>query len=160
MEALTAQGKFREDLYYRLNVVPIRVPPLRERRDDIPLLAQHFMRQAAERHRKEAKTIAGAAMANLCEFPWPGNVRQLRNCVERLLVTVEESTVHVEDLPPEMRATVRPSGVTLDQAVEEAEKAAILAALVQCDQHRERAAHLLEISVRSLHYKMNRYGLQ
>lgn len=160
MDALVNEGRFREDLYYRLNVVPLRVPPLRERRDDIPLLVQHFLRQAQKRHRKDAKQIAGEAMRILCDFPWPGNVRQLRNCMERLVVTVERTTIHAEDLPSEMCTAPRQAVVTMEQATQEAEKAAILAALAHCNQHRERAAGLLEISVRTLHYKMNRYGLQ
>jgi two-component system response regulator AtoC len=160
VDALVSEGNFREDLFYRLSVVPLRVPPLRERRDDIPLFVQHFLRQAQERHRKDAKQVAGAAMKVLCEFPWPGNVRQLRNCMERLVVTVEGPTIHAENLPEEMRAAPSQAVVTLEQAVQEAEKAAILAALAQCNQHRERAAHILDISVRTLHYKMNRYGLQ
>ncbi len=160
MEALVKQGLFREDLYYRLNVVPLRVPPLRERRDDIPLLVQHLQKQAEERHHKETKQVAGAAMRVLCDFPWPGNVRQLRNCMERLVVTVEGSTIHADDLPEEMHAQPRQGIVTLEQASQQAEKDAILAALAQCNQHREHAASLLDISVRTLHYKMNRYGLQ
>jgi two-component system NtrC family response regulator len=160
MDALVKEDRFREDLYYRLNVVPLHVPPLRERRDDIPLLVHYLQRQAEERHRRETKQVAGAAMRVLCDFPWPGNVRQLRNCMERLVVTVEGSTIHAEDLPEEMRAAPRLAAVTLEQANLQAEKAAILAALAQCNQHRERAAALLDISVRTLHYKMNRYGLQ
>lgn len=159
-DILVAEGRFREDLYYRLNVVPLRVPPLRERRDDIPLLVPHFLRQAQERHRKDDRQVAGAAMRVLCDYSWPGNVRQLRNCMERLVVTVEATTIHVEDLPGEMRTAPGGAVITLDQAVAEAEKAAILAALAQCNQHREKAAGLLDISVRTLHYKMNRHGLQ
>jgi two-component system response regulator AtoC len=159
-DALVSEGRFREDLYYRLNVVPLRVPPLRERRDDVPLLVQHFLRQAQDRHRKDAKQVASEAMRVLCDYPWPGNVRQLRNCMERLVVTVESSTIHAEDLPEEMRTAPRQAVWTLEQATQEAEKAAILAALAQCNQHRERTASLLAISVRTLHYKMNRYGLQ
>jgi two-component system response regulator AtoC len=159
-DALVSEGRFREDLYYRLNVVPLRVPPLRERRDDVPLLVQHFLRQAQDRHRKDAKQVTSEAMRVLCDYPWPGNVRQLRNCMERLVVTVEGSTIHAEDLPEEMRAAPRQAVWTLEQATQEAEKAAILAALAQCHQHRERTASLLAISVRTLHYKMNRYGLQ
>jgi two-component system NtrC family response regulator len=160
MEGLISEGKFREDLYYRLNVVPLRVSPLRERRDDIPILVRHFLLQAQERHRKEPKQVAGAAMRILCDYPWPGNVRQLRNCMERLVVTVEGATIHAEDLPEEMRTPPQQGVVTLEAAVQEAEKGAILAALAQCNQHRERAAQLLDISVRTLHYKMNRYALQ
>lgn len=159
-DALVNEGRFRQDLYYRLHVVPLRVPPLRERLDDIPLLVQHFLRQAQDRHRKDAKQVAGQAMRILCDYPWPGNVRQLRNCMERLVVTVEGSTLHAEDLPEEMRTPPRQAVVTLEEATQEAEKTAILAALAQCNQHRERAAALLAVSVRTLHYKMNRYGLQ
>jgi two-component system, NtrC family, response regulator AtoC len=160
LESLVAAGKFREDLYYRLNVVPLRVPPLRERRDDVPLLIQHFLSQAQDRHRKEAKQVAGAAMRVLCDCSWPGNVRQLRNCMERLVVTVDGPTIHAEDLPQEMLSMPRQSAATLEAAVSEVEKAAILAALDECNQHRERAAQLLGISVRTLHYKMNRHALQ
>ncbi|CAN5248312.1 sigma-54 dependent transcriptional regulator [soil metagenome] len=160
LDSLVAEGSFREDLFYRLSVVPLRVPPLRERRNDIPALIQNFLTQAQERHRKEAKQLAGAAMKVLCEFPWPGNVRQLRNCMERLVVTVDGMTIHLEDLPVDLRATPVRDVVTLEQSVQEAEKAAILSALALCDQHRERTAALLNISVRTLHYKMNRYALQ
>jgi len=160
IDALAAEGVFRQDLLYRLNVVPLRLPPLRERRDDIPLLVQHFLGEAEQRHRKEPKQVAGAAMRVLCDYPWPGNVRQLRNCLERLVVTVEGPTIHAEDLPDQMRVLPARKVVTLEEAVQEAEKAAILAALAECNQHREHTANLLGVSVRTLHYKMNRYGLQ
>jgi two-component system NtrC family response regulator len=160
MDELVAEGNFREDLFYRINVVPLRVPPLRERRDDIPVLIEYFLQQSQQRHTREPKQIADAAMRFLCNHPWPGNVRQLRNVIERLVVTVDGPVVHVEDLPGELRAMPRQDAVTLEAAVEEAEKAAILAALAKCNQHRERTAQLLNISVRSLHYKMNRYTLQ
>ena len=175
VDGLVASGKMREDLYYRLNVIPLRVPPLRERRDDIPLLSQHFIRWAQQRHGREPKQVAGAAMRALCEYSWPGNVRQLKNCMERLVVTVEGPTIHLEDLPREMHPTkqtptaeilarhardAQGRGVTLEAAVAEVEKATILAALAQCNHHRERTAQLLGISVRTLHYKMNRHSLQ
>lgn len=160
LEELVAEGKFRSDFYYRINVVPLRVPPLRERHDDIPVLVDHFLQQAQQRHRREPKQIADAAMRFMCQHPWPGNVRQLRNCIERLVVTVDGPVIHVEDLPEELRVTPRHGAGTLEKAVEEAEKGAILAALAKCNQHREHAAKLLDISVRTLHYKMNRYSLQ
>lgn len=159
MDALVEDGAFRGDLYYRLNVVPLVVPALRERRDDIPELVRHFLGQARDRHRRGPGEVAAAAMRVLCDYPWPGNVRQLRNCMERLSVTVEGPVVHAEDLPEELLATPNPGVVTLDHAVRAAERAAIQAALNQCDQHRERAARLLDVSVRTLHYKMNRLGL-
>jgi two-component system NtrC family response regulator len=158
---MVAQGRLRSDLYYRLSVVRLRVPPLRQRRDDIPQLVQHFLEQARIRHHRDAKQVAAAAMPVLCDFPWPGNLRQLRNLIEQLVVTVEEPIIHLEDLPRELLIEPRRDrAATLEAAVQEAERAAILGALVQCNQHRERTAHLLGISVRTLHYKMNRYGLQ
>ncbi|MDR3636334.1 MAG: sigma-54 dependent transcriptional regulator [Isosphaeraceae bacterium] len=176
MEGLVASGKMREDLYYRLNVIPLRVPPLRERRDDVPLLAQHFIRWAQQRHGREPKQVASATMRALCDYSWPGNVRQLKNCMERLVVTVDGPIIHLEDLPSEMQGR-RPSATassspgnlaqtpdqevpTLEAAVAETEKATILAALERSDHHRERTAQLLGVSVRTLHYKMNRYSLQ
>ena len=162
VDELVADGRMRADLYYRLGVVRLRVPPLRERRDDIPELVRHFIEDAALRHHREIRTVAGAAMRVLRDHPWPGNVRQLRNVVERLVVTVEGPTIHVDDLPRELMAEPpRPDDVpTLDAAVAEAERATILAALARCNQHRERTARLLGISVRTLHYKMNRLDLQ
>jgi DNA-binding NtrC family response regulator len=160
VEELVAEGKLRQDLYYRLNVVPLRLPPLRERCDDIPLLVNHFLQQACVRYRREPKTVAGAAMRVLCDYSWPGNIRQLRNHIERLVAIVEGPVIHAGDLPREMQAPPKPGTLNLDAAVQETEKAAILAALAQCDNHRERTAQLLGVSVRTLRYKMNRYSLQ
>jgi two-component system NtrC family response regulator len=158
---LVATGKLRKDLYYRLNIVPLRVPPLRERRDDISLLVEHFLRMAERRLRREPKQVTGAAMRVLLDYAWPGNVRQLRNYMERLAVTVDGPTIRPEDLPQEMRTAPAPrDAMTLEAAVEEAEKAVILAALGRCNYHREHTAQLLGISVRTLHNKLNRYNLQ
>jgi two-component system response regulator AtoC len=178
VEELVARGRLRQDLYYRLNVVPLHVPPLRERRTDIPLLVEHFIEWARDRHRpgEEPKKVAGDAMRLLCDHSWPGNVRQVRNLMERLSVTVDGPTIHADDLPVEIRTPSEsapaaathwppslnpqlspPSVVTLEEAIIEAEKIAIAAALVRCNHHRERAAQLLGISVRTLHYKLSRY---
>jgi DNA-binding NtrC family response regulator len=159
LDDLAAEGRFRQDLYYRINVVPLRIPPLRERRDDIPLLVEHFLQQAQQRHGRESRRVAPAAMRTLCDYAWPGNVRQLRNLMERLVVTVDSPTVHAEDLPLEFRVPPRAGVSTLEEAVQQAEKQAIQAALASCNQHRERTAQLLGVSVRTLHYKMNRYAL-
>ncbi len=159
IESLVKAGEFREDLYYRLNVIPIRTPPLRERREDIPLLTEFFLSQFCQRHRRPLKGLASEATRAMVSYSWPGNIRQLRNFVERLVVTVEGEVVHAEDLPAEMVSSPSTRTGTLTEAVEEAEKNSILAALASCDYHRERTAKLLDISVRSLHYKMSRYGL-
>ena len=160
LDELVAEGKLREDLYYRLSVVPLRIPPLRERREDIPSLVAHFLDRACARQHRERKAFAEAAMRILCEYSWPGNVRQLRSCIERLVAVVGGPVIHADDLPKEMRTPpARPGILNLDAAVQETEKATILAALEQCDQNRERTAQLLGISVRTLQYKMTRYAL-
>ncbi len=160
VDKLVAEGKLREDLYYRLNVVSLRVPPLRERREDIPMLAEFFLARACARHRREPKRIAGAAMKILCDYSWPGNVRQLINSMERLAVMVDDETIHAEDLPAKKTQTPRISlATTLDDAVQEAEKAAILAALETCNRRREPTAKVLGISVRTLQLKMSRLGI-
>ena len=161
VDELVAEGRMRSDLYYRLSVVRLRLPPLRERRDDIPQLIRHFIERAALRHNREIKQVSGPAMRVFRDYAWPGNLRQLRNLMERLVVTVEHPTIHVDDLPADLLAEPpRNAVITLDDAVREAETATILAALAECNQHRERTARLLGVSVRTLHYKMNRYGLQ
>ena len=163
VQQLVDDGGFREDLYYRLNIVPIRVPSLRQRREDIPLLAEHFLGHFCERHRRAEKQLDPDALKILIEAPWPGNVRQLRNVVERLVVTVSDNVIHPSDLPQELlQPSAAPSagGVqTLAEAAEVAEIAAIQAALAANDFHREQTAKELGVSVRTLHYKMSRYNL-
>lgn len=159
IEELIRGGSFREDLYYRLNVVPIRVPPLRARREDIPLLIDHFLAHFCERHRRPLKRLSADAIRALMSNAWPGNIRQLRNLVERLVVTVDNEVIHTEDLPAETRLQAAGKTCTLAEAVEEAERQAILNALASCDYHRERTAKLLDVSVRTLHYKMSRLGI-
>src|SRR5947207_6743914 len=100
---MITQGSFREDLFYRLNVIHIVVPPLRERREDIPLLAQQFLTQFASANRSPLSSIAPAAMKALYEYSWPGNVRELENVIERLVVTVQGSTIEVDHLSSEIR---------------------------------------------------------
>jgi two-component system NtrC family response regulator len=160
---IIAEQSFREDLYYRLNIVPIHVPALRQRRDDIPLLVEHFLNHFCQRHRRPQKKIASDAMPVLIAANWPGNVRQLRNVVERLVVTVMEDVIVAEHLPGDIRAAnlchPRSPTRTLAEVAEEAEKDAILVALAAADYHREQTAKALGISVRTLHYKMSRYGL-
>jgi len=154
---------FREDLYYRLNIVPIQIPALRERRDDIPLLVEHFLNHFCQRHRRSVKQITNDAMDALTAANWPGNVRQLRNVMERLVVTVIDDTIDVGKLPSDLSPTISADREvarrTLAEVTEQAEKEAIGAALELLGFHREQTAKSLGISVRTLHYKMSRYGL-
>lgn len=160
---LVADGSFREDLYYRLNIVPIEVPPLRNRRDDIPLLVDHFLNHFCQRHRRPQKIVEAHALQVLVAAPWPGNIRQLRNLIERLVVTTTPECIELKDLPPELSKRSHDHSAapvkTLAAITEAAEKSGIENALVVNDFHREQTAKALGISVRTLHYKMNRYNL-
>lgn len=158
---LVDEGTFREDLFYRLNIVPIEVPPLRQRPDDIPLLASHFLNYFCTRHRREQKQIHADAMDVLVGANWPGNVRQLRNVIERLVVTFAEDAICAAHLPGDLSPAIprNSSTGTLADVAEAAEKTAIQSALADNGFHREKTANSLGISVRTLHYKMNRYGL-
>ncbi|QDT38375.1 sigma-54-dependent transcriptional regulator [Stratiformator vulcanicus] len=162
VQQLVEDGAFREDLFYRLNIVPIEVPPLRQRRDDIPLLASHFLSHFCSRHRREEKKIDSDAMNVLIAASWPGNIRQLRNVIERLVVTVAGDAITPTDLPSDLKSATASEStefLSLAEVTEAAEKTAIQSALAANDCHREQTAKALGVSVRTLHYKMNRYGL-
>ncbi len=154
---------FREDLYYRLNVVPIHLPPLRERREDIPLLIESFLRELAASYHREEKVFSPEAMRLLLHYAWPGNVRQLRNVIERAIVMVREKTITPVHLPVEIqetRETERTMTITLGQTLDEIEKQVIQRTLIEMTNHREKAAKILGISPRALHYKIKNYGLK
>jgi len=157
------QGDFREDLFYRLNVVPIKLPPLRERGDDIPLLVETFLPEFCAQHQREPKDVSREAMRLLRLYAWPGNIRQLRNLLERLVVTVREQMIQPQHLPEEIQASqedVRTMVVTLGSPLEEIEKEVIQRTLAEITNHREKAAKLLGISLRSLQYKIKEYGIR
>jgi DNA-binding NtrC family response regulator len=158
-----AEGKFREDLFYRLNVVPIVMPPLRERADDIPLLIERFFDRFAAKHKRGRKRMSPAALQVCQRFPWPGNVRQLRNAVERVVITTgRASVVEVAALPDFLREfdgnlttfTVRPG-----TPLAEVEKLLIRQTLTHVTRNRADAAQALGISRRALQYKLKQYGL-
>lgn len=162
VQQLIDDGRFRDDLYYRLNIVPIQIPALRERREDVPLLVEHFLHHFCQRHGRPPKQVADEAMHILTAAPWPGNVRQLRNVMERLVVTVSAQRIEAASLPVELSPTAQSVSSpirSLSDVTEAAEKDAIQAALAASNCHREDTAKALGISVRTLHYKMNRYGL-
>jgi len=156
-------SRFREDLFYRLNVVPIHVPPLRERKDDIALLANSFLAEFAETYSQPPKRLTRPALESLLRHSWPGNIRELRNLMERLTVTLNDTVIHPSDLPVEYRDADNPSvtlEVLLGTTLEEIEALVIRRTLTDITPHREKAAQILGISPRALHYKLNRYGLR
>lgn len=159
---LIDDGSFREDLYYRLNIIPIELPALRERREDIPLLLEHFLKHFCTRHHRPDKSFSEEAMQILTNATWPGNVRQLRNVVERLVVTHPGDVIHSKDLPHEVslrQGEKHQLPRSLSEAVAACERETITMFLEAYGLHREKTAKALGISVRTLHYKMGRYGL-
>jgi two-component system response regulator AtoC len=164
-------GRFREDLFYRLNVVSINIPPLRERREDIPVLIEHFMKKHNKRLGLAIKRVAPEAMKVLMEHYWKGNVRELENCIERALVLTESDAVDLEALPDGMRVSpgqsesthalpqITDDNLSIKQRTRALEIALILKALKKTSGNRTRAAKVLEISHRALLYKLKEYGL-
>lgn len=163
LEEQVKAGQFREDLFYRLNVIPIQLPALRERSEDIPILAEHFLKEFSVKHNVSEKTIALPSMTLLRQYPWPGNIRQLRNVIERLIVTVGENRILPEHLPDEIRTTdkhVKTVTIPLGTSLEDIEREVIRRTLVEVIHHREQAAKILGMSVRSLQYKIKEYGIE
>ena len=164
LKKMVEEGKFREDLFYRLYVVNIHLPPLRERMGDIPLLTQHFLQEFATENQKPVAGITPDAMDLLSAYRWPGNVRELRNVVERMVVLARSDKLTVRDLPPNIRelAGGKQTGVTLggNLTLEAAEKQLMIQALKQHDGNRTLAAKQLGISRRTFHRKLNEYGLR
>ena len=157
---LVREGKFREDLYYRLAVIDIRLPALRERRGDIPLLVTRFLTEFSAANGNRVTGITPAAMKILESYDWPGNVRELRNAVERMVVLSPGGQIDVKDVPDFSRApSVSPALQVIPAGtLEETEKARILAALEQVHGNRSRAAQVLGISRRTLYRKLDEYA--
>ena len=162
-----AAGRFREDLYYRLNVVSIQVPSLQERSEDIPLLAEHFLKVFGERNRKDVKGFTPKAMDMLIKYPWPGNVRELENAVERAVVLLFGSYVSERELPLavtqayEQEDDTEPSALSVPlegATLEDVEREAILRMLDSVGDNKSEAAKRLGISRKTLHTKLKRYG--
>ncbi len=156
-------GRFRQDLYYRLAVVPIHMPALRDRREDIPLLVDAFLKEFAEANRKRRKRISREALERLMSYDWPGNIRELRNVMERLTVTVEAATIRPEHLPEEIDGAgerQRRIFIPLGTPLRKVEEIVIRKTLEEVTDHRQKAARILGISPRALHYKIARYGMR
>jgi DNA-binding NtrC family response regulator len=156
-------GTFREDLLYRLNVITIELPPLRRRKDDIPLLAQHLVAQLAERHERPARLLSPAAIEALQSNAWPGNVRELRNVIERAVIICSGEVIerhHLAPYPLEQRARSRGEDtltLPVGTPIEEVERRMILCTLQKTDNNKTRAAELLQISLKTLHNKLRHY---
>jgi DNA-binding NtrC family response regulator len=153
LEKLIEEGKFRPDMFYRLNVFRIEVPPLRERREDIPLLVNHFVRKFSLQMNKKINRVAPAAMNLLQQQPWTGNVRELENAVERAMVVSQEPEIREQDFV--FKAA---SSNGTPQSLEEMEKVHILRVLESCNWNQSRAAEVLEIDRVTLHHKLKKYG--
>jgi DNA-binding NtrC family response regulator len=176
---LVEEGKFREDLYYRFNVIPIVIPPLRDRGEDIPILAHHFLEQTRKSAGTRVKGFTGEAMAKLVAHHWPGNVRELRNIVERLVATADDEAIRLEHLPAEIRggpaaakgADAGPTPATVEelkqtkqqlkQAVyDQVEKRFVLQALEKAEWNVTRAAQLVGMARPNFHALMRRFGIR
>ena len=169
LETMSRNGDFREDLYYRLNVIPIRVPSLQERSDDVPLLARHFARTLGERLGRGTLEFEDEALGALSAYGWPGNVRELKNAVERGVALSDGNFVRLSDLPKNVQNFVAVSdpgahelpenGINLEDLVAETEKDLIRRALLRARHSQKKAAKLLGLTPRSLRYRLQKYDL-
>ena len=160
------RGLFREDLYYRLEVIPVNLPPLRERRSDIPLLVRHFLGRHNKKRPETDVTITEEAMVHLWEYDWPGNVRELENLLERLVILSEDAAIRVESLPPNVRSFISEKkipkpvmsedGLDLTNAVEQFENGLIDEALRRTKGNKQAAARLLGLKRTTLVAKLRR----
>jgi DNA-binding NtrC family response regulator len=154
-------GNFREDLYYRLNVVNLHVPPLRERKDDIPLLMTTFLKEFTEENKKKIEGIDPKARLILSQYSWPGNVRELRNCIESAVVLCKGTIINIDDLPPYLRASSEKDYIKLNTGISlaDAEKQIITLTLNRYGGNKSKTAEILGIGRKTLHRKLNEYNI-
>ena len=168
---LVAEGRFREDLFYRINVIPVSLPALRERREDIPLLAEHFLVKYAEQMGKSISGVSHDAMQLLARYEWPGNIRELENVIERAVALEATPAILVDSLPAavcearpagpaEIRETLPDSGFDLEAHVKEIEREYIVQALERTGGVQVKAAELLGMSFRSFRYYVKKYNVR
>jgi Nif-specific regulatory protein len=162
MEKLVEEGEFRRDLYYRLNVFPIRIPPLRERRSDILLLADYFVEKYATKNGKNVRRISTPAIDMMMSYHWPGNVRELENCIERAVLLTSDDVIHGHHLPPTLQTAeatgTRPSG-SLEAALDAVERELVIEALKNARGNMARAAKALGTTERIMGLRLLRYGI-
>lgn len=169
LEEMVQKGEFREDLYYRLNVIPLYLPTLRERKDDIPLLAGHFLALYASRFHKHVTSFSESAMKLFLEYEWPGNIRELSNIIQRAAVLSETEVIDKGDIIGYVRSVqteysefiveLTEEGIDLEAKLEEFEKYYICEALKKTEGNLTNAAKLLALSFRSIRYKVKKYKI-
>lgn len=162
LEAAVADGKFREDFFYRLNVVRVDVPPLRSRREDVPVLVKHFVNELAQEHGKAIPDMTQEALDVLGKYDWPGNVRELRNCLESVIIRLKGTSISVDLLPVQVRGdhqTQKSVPVFVGMSMAEVEKRMIENTLAEADGNQTRTAKILNIGLRTLQRKLKKYGL-
>jgi two-component system response regulator PilR (NtrC family) len=171
LDRLVEDGQFRQDLYYRLNVIQLRVPPLRERPEDIPQLAEHCLQKLATANALHGLSLTPDALDALCRYPFPGNVRELENILERAITLCEGNCIGADDLQLpeavmdrdftiETEAAIEPGTIPLDTYMDTVEKEALLKALEQTRYNKTAAAKLLGITFRALRYRLKKLGLE
>ncbi len=170
LDKLVEEGTFREDLYYRLKVIPIALPPLRDRRSDIPLLAYHFLENIIKNKKRKKMVLTKDAIRALTNYDWPGNVRELENIIERLVILTEDDQITVDDMPEKIARTqalefdeeglVPEEGLSLNSAVNEYERQLIISALEKAGWVKNRAAKLLKMNRTTLVEKIKKQGIE
>jgi DNA-binding NtrC family response regulator len=171
LEAAVREGKFREDLFYRLSVIPIQIPPLRERKEDIPLLVEHFVQRYNTQFRKKVEQVSQDGMKLMMSYSWPGNIRELKNAIERAMILADKDRIDVPHLPiriadPCTASMPRASGTALVRlpsegaGLEDIEKNLLEQALQHAHGNKTRASRLLKISRDTLRYKVKKHHLE
>jgi len=166
LEKEVIEGNFREDLYYRLNVIPIRVPPLRERKEDIPVLVEYFLKKYSKKFKKEIRKVSSSALELLTSYDFPGNVRELENIIERCVALETSNIILPESLMLSnfkkgrpKKDYIPPGGLDLQKKIEEVEKDFLIKALEEARGVKKKAAELLNLSFRSFRYKLKKYKI-
>ena len=162
---LVRQGKFREDLYYRINVICVQVPPLRDRKEDIPILINHFLKKYCAINNKKVTGMSGDVQKMFSEYSWPGNIRELENAIEGAVIMAKTGTVNRADIPNFTKFTVdspkssKSPEKNLKRAVEQPEKEHIISILKDCNWNRNKAAASLGVNRTTLYNKMKKYNI-
>jgi two-component system response regulator HydG len=162
LEKMVREGRFREDLYYRLNVFPVVLPPLRERQEDLPTLAEFFLKKFSRKNRREGMSLAPEVLEALSRYPWPGNIRELENVMERAVIICRGTVISLDNLPSAMqqRGGLSGGGEEKDLELPEWERKLISGTLERVAGQRQQAAEILGISLDELNLKIRSYGLE